>query len=300
MDKKKRRWGDRKDGVWIKNIDSMHKMAPYLLRKRADREAFIEETIDLTNIKTYLSKKNSLNPASSYTIFQVISSSIIKTVTLRPHLNRFIAGRRIYQRNNVSLAFIAKNSYNDDSDESLVLLNIDPDNTIDKLHANIEEKLKKLRQCRNIDNSTAVMNMLTKMPRPILALVSGFFLILDYFGRVPFSLIKEDPNYASIYLSNLGSIRLNSAYHHLNNWGTNSLFIVIGEYGSTPFFDKQGNIEMRDSLKIGITLDEMISDGYYYAKSFKLFKYLLEHPENLEIPTNEEVIYEQNYKNPLA
>ena len=50
MEKTKRRFGDRKDGVWRKDIDSMHRMAPYILRKRADREAFIEELIDLTPI----------------------------------------------------------------------------------------------------------------------------------------------------------------------------------------------------------------------------------------------------------
>ena len=49
---------------------------------------------------------------------------------------------------------------------------------------------------------------------------------------------------------------------------------------------------MRDTLQIGITLDERIADGYYYAKSIKLFKHLLEHPELLELPANEEVNYD--------
>ena len=34
------------------------------------------------------------------------------------------------------------------------------------------------------------------------------------------------------------------------------------------------------------------ADGYYYSKSVRLLKYLLEHPEELEKPLSEEVQYE--------
>ena len=30
--------------------------------------------------------------------------------------------------------------------------------------------------------------------------------------------------------------------------------------------------------------------GYYYAKSIALFKYIMEHPEELDRPANEEVV----------
>ena len=45
-------------------------------------------------------------------------------------------------------------------------------------------------------------------------------------------------------------------------------------------------------IPLGITLDERIADGYYYSKSVRLLKHLLEHPEELEKPMKEEVIYE--------
>ncbi len=105
---------------------------------------------------------------------------------------------------------------------------------------------------------------------------------LDYRGIVPYSLVKTDPNYCTIFLSNLGSIKLNAAYHHLNNWGTNSLFMVIGEKFRAPLFDESGFVRMRDMLKLGITLDERIADGYYYSRAIHLLKHLLQNPEILE------------------
>ena len=37
----------------------------------------------------------------------------------------------------------------------------------------------------------------------------------------------------------------------------------------------------------GATLDERIGDGFYFARSLKLIKYIFAHPELLEKPFNE-------------
>ena len=49
---------------------------------------------------------------------------------------------------------------------------------------------------------------------------------------------------------------------------------------------------MRETLDLGLTIDERLADGYYYSKSVRMLKYLLEHPEELEKPLSEEVHYE--------
>jgi pyruvate/2-oxoglutarate dehydrogenase complex dihydrolipoamide acyltransferase (E2) component len=108
---------------------------------------------------------------------------------------------------------------------------------------------------------------------------------------VPYDLIKADPNYASVFITNLGSIKLNAAYHHLSNWGTNSVFVIIGEKGRKPVFHEDGTFEMHTMLSVGITLDERIADGYYYSGTVALVKELLEHPYLLEMPADTPVEY---------
>ena len=49
----------------------------------------------------------------------------------------------------------------------------------------------------------------------------------------------------------------------------------------------------REVMDLGITLDERIADGYYYSKTIKLLKYLLQNPELLETPAKEEVDYDR-------
>ena len=41
MDEQKHRRGDRRDGVWLRDLDPLHVFTPYLMPNRADNEAFI-------------------------------------------------------------------------------------------------------------------------------------------------------------------------------------------------------------------------------------------------------------------
>ena len=136
------------------------------------------------------------------------------------------------------------------------------------------------------------MDILNKITRRLSKTAIRLLMWLDRHGWVPQSLIESDPFYASVVLSNLGSIKLKSGYHHLTNWGTCSLFGIVGEKKKTPLFAPDGSCKMRETLDLGLTIDERVADGYYYAKSIRLLKYLLEHPEELEKPLSEEVSYE--------
>ena len=100
-----KKFGDRKDGVRLKKISSMHAIMPLMYPNRCDNEAFISERIDLTNVNAYLEKKNAANPDYEYNLFQVLVTAVLKVITLRPKMNRFIANQTMYQRNEVTAAF---------------------------------------------------------------------------------------------------------------------------------------------------------------------------------------------------
>ena len=88
--------------------------------------------------------------------------------------------------------------------------------------------------------------------------------------------------------ANLGSIGLPEGYHHLTNWGTTSIFIVIGKSGRMPFFEND-QVVFKDGVRLNFTIDERIADGYYFSKSIAMLKLFLENPEYLEQPLNEKL-----------
>ena len=122
MAKEKRRLGDRRDGKLLRDLDGMHFITPLIYPHRCDNEAYISEHIDLTPINAYLAQKNKEESEFPYTLFHVIVAAILRTITLRPQLNRFIANKNFYQRNEISAAFVVKKIFSDEGGEALAVV----------------------------------------------------------------------------------------------------------------------------------------------------------------------------------
>lgn len=285
-----RKFGDRKDGVLLRDLDSMHFIVPLLYPNRCDNEAFISERIDLTNAAAYLEKRNAENPEYKYNVFQLIVAAVLKTLALRPKMNRFIANKNTYQRNELSASFVVKKLFSDNGAEALAFIHAKESDTLDTIHNEIYRQVSECRSEKK-DESTESMDMFNKMPRFVSKAIIAFICWLDKHGWVPQSLIATDPYYSSVVLTNLGSIKLHSGYHHLTNWGTNSVFVIVGERKIRPFYNEDGSVQMRDSIDLGLTVDERIADGYYYSKTVRLLRTLLENPELLETQLSEKVEY---------
>ncbi|MGI5874659.1 MAG: 2-oxo acid dehydrogenase subunit E2 [Bacillota bacterium] len=286
----KRHRGDRRDGTLIRDLDPLHFFTGIIYPNRCDNEAYISERIDLTPVNAYLARKNE-GEDFPYTMFHLIVTAVVKTITLRPKLNRFIVNGNFYQRNEVSAAFVVKKRFNDESEEGLAFLHLKGEDTVDTIHEELRKIITDCRKEGSHDDTSESMDLISKLPRGLCKAFVHFVMFLDRHGRVPRSFVASDPYYASVVLSNVGSIRLKSGYHHLTNWGTCSLFCLVGERAHRPFFDADGGFEMKDTVDLGLTIDERLADGYYYAKSVRLLKTLLEHPELLEKPLAEEVEY---------
>lgn len=296
---KRRRFGDRKDAWLLRNQDGLHILMPFMYPKKCDNEAFIREQIDLTNINKYLEKKNALNPYPEfpYKVFHVIVAAFAKTVYFRPKMNQFVRGQRLWARKEFSEAFMVKKQFTDSSKEGIAYLTFPQKGThfipMEYVHENLYKIIYPIKHGAG-DSASDAVDILTKFPHWIVRFFMAIVAWLDFHGRVPASLMKGDPSYCTVFLTNLGSIKLNAGYHHLSERGSNSIFVTVGEYHKAPFYDDDGKVEMRQVLDIGITLDERIADGYYYAKTIKLLKYLLENPEILDEDINSEVNYERN------
>ena len=262
---------NRKDGIYVKPTDSIHAIIPYLMEKRTEAEVFKTEIFDITKLKEWIDEKNE-NLDFKLTYFQVLTAIFSKTVYNRPLLNRFVQGHRIYDRRYISVTFVAKDKFSDDAEEKMIVLKIDPKKNAIELGREMAIDIFKTRKDGTNDLDKILKNI-TKMPRGILKIFARIVKIMDYYGVVPSSLTDNDSNYATLLLSNLGSIKCNSCYHHLNNYGTNSIVITIG----TVREEKKHYY-----VDVSVTLDERIADGFYFAKSLKLAQHIADNPELLE------------------
>ncbi|MBQ3879476.1 MAG: 2-oxo acid dehydrogenase subunit E2 [Oscillospiraceae bacterium] len=282
------KWGDRPDGRLVRDASGLATIIFHLMPRRTESEVYLYDTIDATELVKFIERKNAEHDSYKTTIFHCFVMAVAKMVRERPKMNRYVQGRRLYERNFISMSFMAKRRFADDAEEAFMWIVPKDDDTIDTLSHRIYGDV---REARKTEHSTggfdATVDAFAKIPRFILMLVFRIVRTLDFFGRVPKALKEGDSNHATVLLSNLGSIGGPAVYHHLNNYGTNSIMITVGTLHKEEMVMPDGTKQIRDVLDFGATIDERIGDGFYFVRSLNLVKYIFAHPELLDKPFSE-------------
>ena len=248
----------RRDGKRVRWPDGYHNILPYIMPKRTEAEVSMTEQFDVTDLVKYMAERNE-KEGTNLKIFHAICTAVARTVYHRPKLNYFISGRTYYERPDITLSFVVKQRFEDEADETLMFLKVDPDMNFDSISKLIIGDVKKVRKEKSNDLDK-LMNFVGSLPRPFLEAFFGTLKVLEYHGIMPKGLTAGDPNYSSVLLSNLGSIR-----------------------------SDDGTWQERDVINCTFTIDERLADGFYFAKSLRIAKYMLEHPEVMNEPISKPV-----------
>lgn len=298
--KREKQKGDRWDGYEIKkDIDTFQKLIPYLMKTRAASSNYFNLSFDATEIVNYLDRKNEEarkngeidENSKKYNYNQFFIAAIVRIFALRPRLNRFIAGKKIYQRHDIEIAYVIKKEYSDEGEETITTSAFERDSNIDDVISIVTPTIKGVRE-ETDDETSDFINTFIKLPNFI---ISFIIRVLDYLtdiGHYPQIMKSIDPMQSSVFVTNIGSLNLVGApLHHLYDRGTSSLFVMIGKVSKKCIPTTEG-IEEKYMVDIGITMDERITDGFYFIQSLKLLEEIFKHPEQLderlkEVPIDE-------------
>lgn len=269
----------KRDGRVVK-VHALNAMFPYMMRSRTESLVYFSTALDVENLLAYIEKKKAEGIELKF--FQLFVASIVKLFKERPYLNRFISGRRLYQRNDIKISFIAKKAASEESEETNVALTFNEKTTfqdvIDKLKRDI--KIAKSDEAKKDDDK--LIEMLMKMPRFILRALFAFLRWMDFYFNMPRAFTDVDPLRCSVYIANLGSIGIEAPFHHLFEWGNCSMFIAIGRIQYKPVALPDGTLVARKMVEVKVTLDERIADGFYFARSLEMMENYLKNPESIE------------------
>ena len=128
---------DRRDAKLVRNIDAMHKIMIDIKPNRCDEDVYIHEVVDVTNLVKYMKKKKKEDDKLTY--FHIFSSAIAKTICHRPLLNRYVKNGDFYDRNDITLAFVAKTTFEDHSEELMAKINVDKNDNLDSVSKKVKE-----------------------------------------------------------------------------------------------------------------------------------------------------------------
>ncbi len=275
---------NRRDAKRLK-VDGMHNLMWHIKSKRCDSDVYINFKVDMTNLIDYINKKKKTDDKITY--FHAFATAIAKVVGNQSHLNRFLLNSHYYERNDISLSFVAKTEFKEDAPEFFAYITAEENDNLDTIKDKIYNIVHKIRSNEKNDADNLIEKV-GRMPRIIRAFVIWLLKVLDNYDLLPKSLIENDIYHSTILLSNLGSIKCGAIYHNLTDFGTNSILMTIGEIKKEAIV-VNNEIKIHDVCEFGINLDERIADGVYFAKSMNLFKYILENPKLLEGKINEKI-----------
>lgn len=280
-----KRFGDRRDGKRLR-MGGFERFLYYLKPRRSDSEVYISKCIDVTELVKYMKEKKKDNEDLTY--FHLFSTAVAKVVYNKPLLNRFIIGGNKYDRNDITLSFVAKTDFSDTAREFLTVIKVDANDSLMDISRKINGDVKKIRSNKE-SHTDDFVNKLGRLPKWLMAIIVWIIKRLDNHDMLPQSLTKNSVYHSTVLLSNLGSIHCDGIYHNLTNFGTNSILLTIGEIKEEVKVI-EGEIVKRYVCDFGITLDERIADGVYFAKSINLLEYILNDPKLLEGKVNDKIV----------
>lgn len=280
-----KRIGDRKDAKKVRNLDGLHNVMIDIKPERCDSDVYMNKEIDVTKLIKYVEKYKKEHPDDKITYFHAFAMAFAKTIYNKPLLNRFVANRTFYDRNDVIIAFVAKIAFEEDSEEVMINIKVDKDDNIFTLRDKITKRVAKIRNSKKgekKENTNNIVDAVGKLPKLIRMIVTGALKFLDKHGWLPESITKDNLYYSSVILSNLGNFKIGSIYHNIVNFGTSSIIATMGMIHKSKVIDKDGKEKIIDVCDFGVNMDERIADGYYFAKSIKVLEYIFDNPELLE------------------
>lgn len=244
------------DGIRV-DVPPYRRMMGFLMRGRNESAVYFEQRLDLTRTLPWLEQRGAK-------LFPLILHALAATLHERERLNRFTIRRRTYQRKGVFLSFAAKKKMSDDAPLATIKREFVAGESFEQLTASLSADIGEAKSDK-VSHLDKELSILLKLPGFLLAFLIGVLKWAYSWGLAPRSLVDTDPMYTSAFVANLGSIKIDAAYHHLYEHGNCPLFVTVGQVTA-------------HSLVLRYTFDERVEDGHYCASALELFRTRVEDP----------------------
>jgi hypothetical protein len=273
-------FGRRPDAEQIPDLPTMRRFLPHISPRRMESVFYMFQDIEVEAALDYVERRNRERPPDRpFTLFHLFLRACSQALYLRPGVNRFVKGGRLWQRDGEWITFSIKREIRDGAPMLTVKRRFHP--TTESLDEMVDAIYDRLARRRRGDQETSdkEMGLLVRLPHPVVQLLMQLVRVGDYFGMLPRTMIDADPLFTSVFVANLGSIGYPAGFHHLWEYGTCSLFGVMGMI--------EPGDDGRRKMRVAWTYDERIEDGLYSYHTLEGIRERIEKPELLDLRADE-------------
>ena len=279
----KRRFGDRKDGRRVRTMSPMSYVIPYIMRTRNDAQNQIADTIDITEADKFLREMRAKG-YKSISVLHVFIAAYIRAISMRPGINRFCSGQKIYHRNTIEINMAVKKEMSLDAPDTMIKVRFEPTDTITDVYEKFNAVVEKATAEGSNTDFDKTARWLTRLPGILFRGTVRLLEFLDYHGWLPQALLDVSPFHGSMIITSMGSLGIPPIYHHLYNFGNLPVFISYGLKYHKNVMNANGAVERRTMIDVKVVTDERICDGFYFASALKLIRKFVASPALLTTP----------------
>lgn len=265
-------FGHRSDGRKIKTLPAFFKVIPSVMLERNDSQVLYKQDIPIKYLDEYIDNKAKDGIKIAY--MHIIYAAIVRVIAERPRLNRFVMNGTTYARNKIYVSLAIKKNLTDDGVETTTKIEYQGTETIFDIKQKLDAIIEQNKEVEANNETDKLAKTLGLIPTGLIRVAVKFLKFLDRHGLLPKAIIKASPFHTSVFLTNVGSLGIDTIYHHLYNFGTTSMFFSMGKKKKSFIYEDE-EIKEEKCITLAFVGDERICDGFYYANSFKsLFRYL--------------------------
>jgi hypothetical protein len=265
----------RPDGNLVRRESPVRRIMPYLMRGRNESAVYQDTVFRIAGARAWLRAYNRSHDQRA-TLFHLLAYACAVALDVRPRLNRFVAGGRLYQRRGVTISFVAKKEFTDEGAGATVKVTYAPGDSFPVFSARIARLVDEARETeRAVDRE---VGLVMRLPGPLIRMAVFVVRALDHWNLLPWFMMKNDPMYSSLFLANMGSMGISDVFHHLYEYGTVSIFGAMSAPRRTTV-PVNGHLTVEETLGVRWTFDERIDDAFSCAHSLALVQDILESPD---------------------
>lgn len=264
----------RPDGTLLKP-HPFRRLMLFIMPTRTESVVYYQESIRAEKLEAYLEK---IKPAFGGNVTHCTVAAANMGLASTPRLNRFVSGRRLYQRKGRWLTFSMKRSRSDGTAKlAIVKLPMDDGETFAQFCGRVNDKIN-LNRSGKKTYADKEFNLFNALPRLVLLAAVPLIRGLDHYNLLPKAFIDGDGMYSSVVIANLGSMKMDAGFHHLYEWGNCPIFVMIGAVHDEPVVE-DGQVVPGRVMNIRFSYDERVEDGLAARLGFDVMLDVLEDPE---------------------
>lgn len=272
-------FGLRSDGRKLKTLGPFFRVIPHVMKERSDSHVYYTQDLPLKYLDEYIAKKEEEGIRMSY--MNIIYAALVRLLAEKPFLNRFVMDGRTYARHGITISLAIKKEMTEEIEETTLKIPFTGSENIFEIKEKLDNTIAKNKDLSAENSTDKLAKLLSLVPDWLFKFIVNILMFLDKHGMLPKAIINASPFHTSAFLTNVGSLGIDTIYHHIYNFGTTGIFLAMGKKKKSYIYEDD-NIVQEKVISLAWVADERICDGFYYANALKSFYRYMKKPELLE------------------